>query len=276
MKRVLLVLMLLLAIGRPVCCTPITTDAKAYLSGGAVMVPMRAIFEWLGADIAYDAGVITATRAETTVVLQAGHKDAAVNGETKSIGATPVERNGTTYIPLRFVSEALGAEVAWDAKSRQVSVTNGDRIGTIQVTKDGNARIAAGEWVGDYSGARFSFYVDKNGTALVPSRLLGGCSFRFHEGTPFDAGLRLRTRIAIRKTRFVDEQGAKQLLSGFGFEIVGLRFLGLDGGTKAKFELRGDFASSTTWKGKGSMVRIPSGEEFQSEPVTASWRGTAK
>jgi hypothetical protein len=45
-----------------------------------------------------------------------------VNGKTLTIDAPPVIKLGRTFVPLRFISEALGAIVSWDAGTRTVTV----------------------------------------------------------------------------------------------------------------------------------------------------------
>jgi hypothetical protein len=269
MKTVLFVVMLSLAIGKPVCCTPITTDAKAYLSGGAVMVPMRAIFEWLGADVTYDGnGVITAKRGESTVVLHPGQTDALVNDVAQPMGAAANILRGTTYIPLRFVSESMGAKVEWNAENKQVSVIDNERVGTIQVTEAsdsarpantrvyaGNDRIAAGKWVGQSLNLSFSFYVDKDGTALVPSKLLGGYAFRLDDG---EGTIGSKKRIAIRRAH------GKQLRHGFSF--AGETAMG-------RLLLAGDFTSPTAWAGKFSLADR---NGLLSMKLSASWSGSSK
>ena len=138
MKNVLFLMMALTLVSAPaLMCEPIKTDAPAYQSKGAVMVPMRAIFEWLGAEVSFDSatGGITAKRGEQIVSLKAGSKTATVNGETKTMSASAESRNGRTFVPVRFVAEAFGAEVGWDQQTNTVIVEAGDRRGTISVDR---------------------------------------------------------------------------------------------------------------------------------------------
>ena len=131
MRHVLFLMMTLTLVSAPaLMCEPIKTDAAAYQSNGTVMVPMRAIFEWLGAEVSFDTatgmitakrgeqavGMITAKRGEQVVSLKAGSKTATVNGETKTMSASAESRNGRTFVPVRFVAEAFGAKVKWDPK----------------------------------------------------------------------------------------------------------------------------------------------------------------
>lgn len=90
-----------------------------------VMVPFRSIFEALGASVSFDAetGTATGEKDGTTVSLQVGSSTALINGQSCEIDAPPIEQDGRILVPLRFISEALGAQVAWDEDSQTASVS---------------------------------------------------------------------------------------------------------------------------------------------------------
>lgn len=89
-----------------------------------VLVPMRPILQKLGMDLIWDAKTktVTATKDGLTIKLQIGSKRATVNGTVKQLKAAPKSINNVTYIPLRFVGEATGNEVKWNAKTRIVEI----------------------------------------------------------------------------------------------------------------------------------------------------------
>lgn len=97
-------------------------------AGGRVLVPLRGVFESLGATVNYDAptSTIYATRGATNVRLRLGSTQADVNGETRYLDVPAQSRFGRTFVPLRFVSETLGAQVQWAAAQRTVYITQGD------------------------------------------------------------------------------------------------------------------------------------------------------
>lgn len=105
--------------------TPVRfTHGEPVESEGRVLVPMRGVFERLGAEVAYDSEnrIIRATRGETTVTLQPNAEVAEINGETVPL-ATPAQVvNGSAVVPLRFISEAFGAQVKWDPTNLEVKV----------------------------------------------------------------------------------------------------------------------------------------------------------
>lgn len=98
---------------------------KPYIAGGRTLVPLRGVFESLGASVEWDAGTrtVTARKGDITVKLKIGNKAAAINEKTVTIDQAPVIKNGYTFVPLRFVSEALGATVNWDPVGYKVIIT---------------------------------------------------------------------------------------------------------------------------------------------------------
>jgi len=102
-------------------------DQPPEIMNNRTMVPLRAIFEALGATVDWDAVTQTATAAAgaTTVSLTIGENTATVNGVSTTLDQPAVIENNRTLVPVRFVSEALGADVSWDAASQTVTVTMG-------------------------------------------------------------------------------------------------------------------------------------------------------
>lgn len=100
----------------------------AYLSpgpierAGRVFVPLRGIFERLGASVVYHNGTIDATRSNDTVTLRIGSTVASVNGQTSYVDVAPFIVGATTYVPLRFIAQSLGAGVGYEGATRVVSV----------------------------------------------------------------------------------------------------------------------------------------------------------
>lgn len=97
---------------------------------GSVLVPLRGVFEKLGASVQYDSATktILAVKGPTTVSLRLGQSQALVNGVAQGLSTPAQAVFGTTLVPLRFVSEALGAQVEWDAPSRTVRVQTGAAV----------------------------------------------------------------------------------------------------------------------------------------------------
>lgn len=100
-------------------------DQKPFVNkDGRTMVPVRFVAEELGAKVAWDqaAQKVIITRKDKAVVLWINQANYTVNGAKKSMDTKPVLVNKRTMVPLRFISEALGAQVQWDGATRTVYV----------------------------------------------------------------------------------------------------------------------------------------------------------
>ena len=89
-------------------------DAAPYVADGRTMVPIRALTETFGAKVDYDndAKTVTIVDGDTTVVMTIGETTYTVNGEEQTMDVAPVIGSGDrTYVPVRFVAEALGYKV---------------------------------------------------------------------------------------------------------------------------------------------------------------------
>jgi len=95
-------------------------------SGGRILVPLRGVFEKLGAKVDWDPAsqTITAHKEGMRVKIAIGQLDAAVNGATAHMDVPATVVDGTTMVPLRFVSEALGAYVKWNQDDHEVDITS--------------------------------------------------------------------------------------------------------------------------------------------------------
>ncbi|HEX3465545.1 MAG TPA: copper amine oxidase N-terminal domain-containing protein [Candidatus Elarobacter sp.] len=92
---------------------------------GRVFVPLRGVFENLGASVVYANGVINASGRGHNVSLRIGSQQATVDGQQQTIDVAPFIIGASTYVPLRFVSQALGATVNWDNANRVVAILAG-------------------------------------------------------------------------------------------------------------------------------------------------------
>lgn len=93
--------------------------------GGRLLVPLRGVFERLGATVVWEPSTqrITAATASKTIELVMGRRQATVDGRLVLLDTPPMVVGGRTMVPLRFVSEALGAYVQWQAATRTVLIT---------------------------------------------------------------------------------------------------------------------------------------------------------
>lgn len=105
--------------------SPAQFDQPPVMQGGRVLVPMRGIFERMGASVVYipQGQQIRATSGQTMVELQIGSREARINGRPTQLDVPAQTVGGRTVVPLRFISESLGAQVRWDNPSSTVSIS---------------------------------------------------------------------------------------------------------------------------------------------------------
>jgi len=94
------------------------------LMNDTTLVPMRTIFETLGARISWDAAsaAVTALKDGLELRIAIGADAAEVNGQSVKLDHPAVLLNGTTLVPVRFIAESLGARVGWDDTTKTVSI----------------------------------------------------------------------------------------------------------------------------------------------------------
>ena len=102
-----------------------TTDVAPIIVNDRTMLPSRFVAENLGATVTWDAEARKATIAGNgvTIELIIDSDIAYVNGEAVTLDSPAFIRNDRTYTPVRFIAEALGATVEWDAATRQAIIT---------------------------------------------------------------------------------------------------------------------------------------------------------
>ena len=103
---------------------PLSFDVPPNVIQGRVLVPLRGIFERLGATVDYDRRTqhIVAVRGSQTVELTIGSRQARVNDTAKLLDVPAFTIAGRTMVPLRFISESLGANVQWVEANRTILI----------------------------------------------------------------------------------------------------------------------------------------------------------
>nr|WP_243864413.1 stalk domain-containing protein [Paenibacillus castaneae] len=104
----------------------LSLSAPAYAENGITFVPMRDIFTALGAAVTWEnnSETIIGRKGSLSISLKVGKKEAVINGKTTKLDAPAVVRNGVTFVPVRFISEALLATVKWDNAANAVRITS--------------------------------------------------------------------------------------------------------------------------------------------------------
>jgi len=111
---------------------------------GHVLVPLRGVLEKLGALVDWDAGsqTVFANGDGIKIELPIGSRYASVNGERVALDLPAITLAGTTMVPLRFLSETLGATVDWNNDTNTVRISSGDRA---QQNRYNDDRTGAGQ-----------------------------------------------------------------------------------------------------------------------------------
>lgn len=106
---------------------PVYFDVAPQKIGGRVMVPLRAIFESLGAEVGWEASTetITGTKDGLVVTLRLNDAKADVGGETVMLDVAATKIEGRSFVPARFVAESFGAEVDWNEGKKEVVIRTG-------------------------------------------------------------------------------------------------------------------------------------------------------
>ncbi len=101
-------------------------DVMPVLDNDRTLVPLRGIFETLGAKVEWDDATwtVTATKGDTTIVLQIDNKIAKVNGKEVELDVPAKLVSERTMVPVRFVSESLGCKVDWIDETQTVVITS--------------------------------------------------------------------------------------------------------------------------------------------------------
>ena len=103
-------------------------DVPADVVNDRTMVPMRAIFEALGADVSWDDATQTvyADNGNVSLSLAIGEKYITVNGDKVEIDVPAMLKNSRTLVPLRAVSQCLGCDVSWVENEKCAYITGGN------------------------------------------------------------------------------------------------------------------------------------------------------
>ena len=101
------------------------SEVAPVIEKGRIMVPVRKIFEQLGAELTWDneTRTITATKGKASIQMKIGSTQAKANGKSVKLDAPPRIEDGRTIVPLRFVSQAFGGKVEWNASSGSAYIT---------------------------------------------------------------------------------------------------------------------------------------------------------
>jgi len=122
----------------------VVPDTPPILQNNRTFVPIRYIAESFGAKVNWNEQLqqVTIDSGNTHIVLRIGDTNISRNGNNMQLDVAPFIRNDRTYVPLRFVSEALGHYVDWDATEQAVYIDT-DAVYRKQTITVGSKKITA-------------------------------------------------------------------------------------------------------------------------------------
>ena len=103
----------------------IKNDVAPKIVNDRTMLPIRIVAESLGGTVTWNGELqrVTIQKGADVILITIGADTAYVNGTAVKLDAAAFVENGRTYLPLRFVSETLGAQVAWKEAEKTVTIT---------------------------------------------------------------------------------------------------------------------------------------------------------
>jgi hypothetical protein len=87
----------------------------ALVRGGTVLIPLRSMFEQMGASVAFDPAskTVTVSKPGSEVKVTVGKPEVVINGESRPLDVAPMMYQGNVLVPVRVISEGMGAYVQW-------------------------------------------------------------------------------------------------------------------------------------------------------------------
>lgn len=115
----------------------ISSDVAPFIKNGTTYVPIKFVAEALKVDSVKwnsETQSVTIKDSGNTILLFINKNYAYVNNQYKSLNNNALLKENRTFVPIRFVSEILGAKVAWDEDTYTVSISTKNTSSTIKNT----------------------------------------------------------------------------------------------------------------------------------------------
>lgn len=99
-------------------------DQPPIIRNDRTLVPIRFVSEAFGSKVQWEASTrkVTITRFTDTIILWIGDRTAIINGKHVQLDVEPSIENGSTIVPIRFISESFGADVQWFHQTKHIKI----------------------------------------------------------------------------------------------------------------------------------------------------------
>lgn len=159
------------------------TDAAPVIVNDRTFLPVRAVFEAIGAEVDYADGVVTAVRGEDTLAMTIGSTEATLTSADGTVTEITMDvapyidaDSDRTYVPVRFAAQAFGCTVGWDGDAQTVLLVEPSQLMT-QVL---------GDYTFDYMTSFMDYSLSFNqGTWAMDSSFEGSVAITGMESIPF-------------------------------------------------------------------------------------------
>ena len=152
-------------------------DTRPLIENSRVMIPLRSVMEILGGKVLWypeESQVIGFRGARGFDLIIGSSRAYLSDGSVKTLDAPACIVGGRTYVPLRFVSEAMGCGVWWDDEARTVSITTSQINARNEV--ETIARPALVRVLSD-RGEAYGFFFTKDGVIITSADIADGAAW---------------------------------------------------------------------------------------------------
>ena len=135
-------------------------DTKPFVEDGRTLVPMRAIFEALGATVEWDdqAKTVTSKSDNGNIEMTVGSDTIKINGADTKVDVPAKIVEGRTVVPVRVISEGLNCKVEWSQEAQTVTIISADPLSLW--TNDATAKAALTNYMNEIT--------DENSDKFIP------------------------------------------------------------------------------------------------------------
>ena len=102
----------------------IAFDVQPMLDGENLLLPLRFIYEKMGANVSWyeETNTVFADLGGNITTIQIGNELMFLNGDSFKLDAVPVLKDDRTLVPAAVIENGTGAKVSWDAEKSTVSI----------------------------------------------------------------------------------------------------------------------------------------------------------